>query len=125
MSIVKTITSIRLFGLFTSLALLSLSSQVYATSDLEQGLQFQSNGDLVSAENHFQVAAQAGSSEAQYQLGLLYVKGIGIDSSFVNAEILIQKAADQGHVLATEWLGLQAVSQAPSVEEEEDPEDDC
>jgi hypothetical protein len=99
---------------------------VHATTDLEQGLQAQSNGELASAAKYFQTAAEAGNSEGQYQLGLLYAQGIGIEADFANAKILIQKAADQGHILATEWLGLQNLSAAPAwEEEEEDPEDDC
>ena len=126
MSIIKTIVCASSFSFFSSLALLPLSSQVHAISELEQGFQAQSKSDLTSAANYFLTAAQAGSSEAQYQLGLLYVQGIGIDSNLVKAKILIQKAADQGHLLATKWLSLQTISAATGGEDEdEDPEDDC
>tara|TARA_B110000495_G_C22886736_1_gene517143 strand:- start:237 stop:617 length:381 start_codon:yes stop_codon:yes gene_type:complete len=126
MKIINIIVRAGVFSVCTSLGLLPLSSQVHATTDLEQGLQAQSNGELASAAKYFQTAAEAGNSEGQYQLGLLYAQGIGIEADFANAKILIQKAADQGHILATEWLGLQNLSAAPAwEEEEEDPEDDC
>jgi hypothetical protein len=81
---------------------------------------------LKAAATHFQTAAQTGSSEAQYQLGMLYVQGIGVEENLENAKTLVQQAASQGHVLATEWLSAHVVSVTPSVEEEEeDPEDDC
>ena len=127
----KPITRIIRAGVFsfcTSLTLLTLSTQVIAITDLQQGLQAQNNGDLAGAANYFQTAAQAGSSEGQYQLGLLYAQGIGIKVDLANAKILKQKAADQGHILASQWLGMQAVSTSSAweeEEEEEDPEDDC
>jgi TPR repeat protein len=55
---------------------------------------------------------------------MLYVQGTGVEENLENAKILVQQAASQGHVLATEWLSEHVVSAAPSVEEE-DPEDDC
>lgn len=114
------------FSFCTSLALLTLSTQVIAISDLKQGLQAQNNGDLAGAANYFQTAAQAGSSEGQYQLGLLYAQGIGTEADLANAKLLMQKAADQGHILASEWLSMQAISASSAwEEEEEDPEDDC
>jgi TPR repeat protein len=128
MNRLKLIARAGAFSFCTSLALLSLSSQVHAITDLEQGLQAQSDGNLKAAATHFQVAAQTGSSEAQYQLGMLYVQGIGVEENLENAKTLVQQAASQGHVLATEWLSAHVVSVTPSVEEEEeeeDPEDDC
>ena len=97
---------------------------MHAITDLEQGLQAQSDGNFEAAAKHFQTATQTGSSEAQYQLGMLYAQGIGIEENLENAKILVQQAASQGHVLATEWLSEHFVSAAPSAEEE-DPEDDC
>ena len=114
------------FGFCTLLTLMTFSTQVVAISDLQQGLKAQNDGDLAGAASYFQTAAQAGSSEGQYQLGLLYAQGIGIKVDLANAKILMQKAADQGHILASEWLGMQAVPTLSSwEEEEEDPEDDC
>ena len=109
------------FGFCTLLTLMTFSTQVVAISDLQQGLKAQNDGDLAGAANYFQTAAQAGSSEGQYQLGLLYAQGIGIKVDLANAKILMQS-----HILASEWLGMQAVP-TPSAweEEEEDPEDDC
>ena len=124
MNRLKVIARAGAFSFCTSLVLLSLSSQVHAITDLEQALQAQSDGNWEAAAKHFQTAAQTGSSEAQYQLGMLYVQGTGVEENLENAKILVQQAASQGHVLATEWLSEHVVSAAPSVEEE-DPEDDC
>jgi TPR repeat protein len=126
MNRLKVIARAGAFSFCTSLVLLSLSSQVHAITDLEQALQAQSDGNLEAAAKHFQTAAQTGNSEAQYQLGMLYVQGTGVEENLENAKILVQQAASQGHVLATEWLSEHVVSVTPSVEEEEeDPEDDC
>jgi hypothetical protein len=128
MNRLKVIVRAGAFSFCTSLVLLSLSSQVHAITDLEQALQAQSDGNLEAAAKHFQTAAQTGSSEAQYQLGMLYVQGTGVEENLENAKTLVQQAASQGHVLATKWLSAHVVSVTPSVEEEEeeeDPEDDC
>ena len=102
MSIIKTIVCASSFGFFSSLALLPLSSQVHAISELEQGFQAQSKSDLTSAANYFLTAAQAGSSEAQYQLGLLYVQGIGIDSDMGSKGSRKEARSSEGSRTASE-----------------------
>ena len=126
MNIIKTAMRIGSLGVCTSIIVLALSGQAHAISDIDLGMQAKNDNDYLVAVSHFQKAAQAGSHEAQYQLGLLYAQGSGIAKDLTEATNLIQKAADQGHLLATAWLSQKVVS-TPTTEEdpEEEPEDDC
>jgi TPR repeat protein len=55
-------------------------------------------------------AAEAGSAEAQYQLGLMAADGIGGPRDDVAARGWFQKAAAQDHPGALEWMGAFAQS---------------
>tara|TARA_B110000263_G_scaffold245099_1_gene254134 strand:- start:523 stop:813 length:291 start_codon:yes stop_codon:yes gene_type:complete len=96
---------------------------VHATSDLERGFAAQNNGDFSSAASYFQTASESGNSEAQYQLGLLYAEGSGIEKNLSKAITLIQQASDTAHLLAIEWLTQH--DDLTTTSEEDDPEDDC
>jgi TPR repeat protein len=128
MQLIKTIIGSRILSTCTALAILSGAAQAHATSDLEQALDAQKNGNLSSAASYFSAASEAGSSEAQYQLGLLYAEGRGVEKNYAQAVVLIQQAADAGHSLAIEWIAQHRLVTATTEEEEEeedDPEDDC
>jgi uncharacterized protein len=57
-----------------------------------------------------QKAAEAGSAEAQFQLGLMAADGIGGPQDDVAARAWFQKAAAQNHPGALEWMGAFAQS---------------
>ena len=124
MHLIKTILRSQVVSTCTALAILATASQAHATSDLEQALDAQKNGNLSSAASYFSAASEAGSSEAQYQLGLLYAEGRGVEKNYAQAVVLIQQAADAAHSLAIEWIAQHRLVTA-TTEEEEDPEDDC
>ena len=50
-------------------------------------------------------AAEKGNPEAEYQLGLLYEKGCGVEKDYAKAVHWFQKAADKNHPMALYWLG--------------------
>ena len=49
-------------------------------------------------------AAESGYDKAQINLGIFYVKGIGVPKDYGKAEFWFQKAADQGNEKAAECL---------------------
>ena len=72
--------------------------------------------DLKKAGELYQKAKSLGSEradellkelepETQYQLGLKYMEGRGVDQDFSRARAWLLRAADQGHVEAMAWYG--------------------
>lgn len=64
-------------------------------------------------------------AEVQYQLGLCYLRGLGVDQDGAQAEAWLRRAADQGHVQARELLSSRAPEpkpQAPELTEETLPD---
>ena len=55
-------------------------------------------------------AAESGYDKAQINLGIFYVKGIGVPKDYGKAEFWFQKAADQGNEKAVGWLKFLAES---------------
>ena len=53
----------------------------------------------------YKKAAGAGSADAQYQIGNIYRRGLGVKQSNVHAIEWYQKAAKQGHEKARNKLG--------------------
>ena len=51
------------------------------------------------------VIANAGNADAQYLLGLFYVKGLGVPQDYAQAAAWYRKAADQGLADAQSSLG--------------------
>ena len=56
-------------------------------------------------EKEYTAKAKAGDVEAQYQLGLMYFEGNGVDQSEKKGEFWIRKAAEQGHPRAQNDIG--------------------
>ena len=48
--------------------------------------------------------AQAGDTEAQYDLGLMYYHGIGVERDIQESETWMRKAAEQGNADAQNFL---------------------
>ena len=63
------------------------------------------NRDPQKAFYLFRKAAQKGSPEAEYQLGLCYWSGLGIAQSWKHAKEWLTKASDHGHYRAMYELG--------------------
>ena len=62
-------------------------------------------GQYVKALSAWKRAAGAGSSEADFRIGLLYARGEGVVRSIPDAVIWYERAANKGHVEAQYRLG--------------------
>jgi len=58
----------------------------------------------LQAARYFEQAAIFGLVEAQYELALLYEKGMGVRTDSAKARSLYEKAAKQNHIEATEKM---------------------
>ena len=88
----------------SSIFLLLLSSTV-ALADYEDGVEAAFSGDYDTAFKEFTIAAEEGLSLAQYNLGILYFTGQGVDQDFDEAFEWTKRAAEQGHLDAQFNLG--------------------
>ena len=79
----------------TGLALLLWSGSSVA-ADVPAGLQAFRNGDYATAYREWKPAAERGQPDAQYNLGVLYMKGLGVRSDRQEAFRWFRLAADQG-----------------------------
>ena len=84
--------------------LLLLSSTV-ALADYEDGVEAAFAGDYDTAFKEFTIAAKEGLSLAQYNLGILYFTGQGVEQDFDEAFEWTKRAAEQGHLNAQFNLG--------------------
>ena len=75
-----------------------------AAVSFEAGLQAAQSGDALQALRHFQVLAAQGHDAAQYNLGLMYLNGLGVPVSAVQARYWLGQSAGQGYVKAKSLL---------------------
>lgn len=66
-------------------------------NDYNAGLEQLSAGDYIAAQRSFGLAAKRGNTDAQYQLGIIYLKGLGVNKSPEDAAYWFRKAAQNGH----------------------------
>lgn len=83
------------------LVLLSLSAE----ADYEDGVNAALAGDFETAFREFTIAAEEGLDLAQYNLGILYFTGQGVEQDFDAAFRWTEAAALQGHAAAQLNLG--------------------
>ena len=70
-------------------------------ADYEDGVNAAFNGDFETALYEFTLAAEKGLDLAQYNLGILYFTGQGVEKDTAEAFRWTEAAALQGHVAAT------------------------
>ncbi len=63
-------------------------------------------GDYATAPREFRVLAEQGMADAQYNLGIMYGNGHGVQQDYAEAVKWYRKAAEQGHAEAQNNLGL-------------------
>jgi uncharacterized protein len=63
-------------------------------------------GDYLTALRLIRSLANDGDAEAQFNLGLMYMTGKGVQQDYAAAVIWFQKAAEQGYALAQSNLGV-------------------
>ena len=76
-----------------------------AAADYEDGVNAALSGDFETAFREFTIAADAGLDLAQYNLGILYFTGQGVERDFEAAFRWTEAAALQGHAAAQLNLG--------------------
>jgi TPR repeat protein len=76
-----------------------------AEADYEDGVNAAFSGDFETAFKEFFIAAEEGLSLAQYNLGILYFTGQGVEQNFDEAFKWTKAAAEQGHLNAQFNLG--------------------
>lgn len=68
--------------------------------DFSSGVALYEQRDFPAAAAAFRKAAEQGKSDAQFNLGLMYLKGEGVAQNYVEAKALFEKAALQNNVRA-------------------------
>lgn len=83
-----------------------LLSSTLATAGLQAGLEALGRGDYGAALEEFRVAAEKGDDAAEYNLGLLYEKGLGVEQDHDAALRWYRKGAQKGYAPSWYSLGL-------------------
>ena len=76
------------------------------TTQFEQAAAAYQAGNYNQAFRLWQLLAQQGDAEAQYNLGVMYEKGQGVEQNYQQALAWYQKAANQGVAMAQYSLGV-------------------
>jgi TPR repeat protein len=76
-----------------------------ARADVAAGMQAFKNKDYAGAFREWKAAAEAGQAEAQFDLGVLYAQGLGVQRDLTAAERWYRKSAEQGNAEAEFALG--------------------
>ncbi|MEG0342305.1 MAG: tetratricopeptide repeat protein [Acinetobacter sp.] len=74
--------------------------EMLTTANIKKGQVIDGNSYFVSVVN----AAKNGDSKAQFDLGVFYFRGIGVEQDYLQALEWFNKAADQGHGRAKEYV---------------------
>lgn len=86
------------------LSILLLASISFADT-FEDGLKAYKSGDYKKALSVWTPLANKGNASAQYNLGVMYEKGIGVDQDYKEVAKWYKLSAKQGHALAQYNLG--------------------
>src|SRR5262245_27286667 len=91
-------------GLTLAAALSLLSSP--ARAGLKEGVAAYEAGNLPLAYKEFRAAAEKGEADCQFNLALMYEKGIGVAQDEKEAVVWYRKSAEQGNSNAQFNLGV-------------------
>lgn len=75
-----------------------------AEANFQAGLNAAQSGDAMQALRHFQVLAAQGHDAAQYNLGLMYLNGVGVPVDANQARYWLRQSAGQGYGKAKELM---------------------
>ena len=87
-------------------ACLALGLGAPALADLERGYAAWDRGDYNAAVREWRDLANSGNADAQFNMAQAYRLGRGVEQNAAQAEILMAKAAAQGHIQAIDTYGL-------------------
>ena len=82
---------------FLIASLLFLATALPAAADFETGLEAFRNGDYKTVFTLWEPLAKAGAPEAQFSLGILYRRGLGVEPDYRQAMGWFERAAGRGH----------------------------
>lgn len=77
------------------LALLIIATAAAHAGPLEEGVTAHKSGQFGKALSLFRRLAEGGNAPAQYNLGILYANGDGVERNYAEAISWFRKAADQ------------------------------
>ncbi len=81
-------------------------ASISALADYDEGLRAYRIRDYTTAIREFKIAGERGNTEAQYYLGNMFVRGMGVNQSDKEAMRWFSAAADQGHPASQFNVGL-------------------
>jgi hypothetical protein len=93
----------RPFKHLVALSIITLSGftlQSVSAGDFEDGVALYEQQEFTEAAKSFQSAANKGNADAQFNLGLMYLNGEGIEQDYQKARALFQQSAEQNNVRA-------------------------
>lgn len=86
--------------------LLSLASSNLIAADFASGLDAFDQGEYKKAFAEFKTLAEGGNVRAEYRLGIMYAKGLGVPRDYEPAAMWLRKSAEQGYASAEDDLGV-------------------
>jgi len=89
-----------------ALFLLFLACPVASAADFAQGLDALDRGDYATARKEIKPLADSGNARAQYRMGTMFAKGLGVPLDYKQAANWLSKAAAQGNADAQNDLGV-------------------
>ncbi len=95
-------------GLLVSASLIAAATT--ARADFDSGWQAYQRGDFALAIAEWRPLAEQGHARAQYNMGVIYDEGRGVDPSRARAMEWWTKAADQGMATAQHNLALMHIA---------------
>ncbi|MFZ6720722.1 tetratricopeptide repeat protein [Undibacterium sp. Ji49W] len=93
-----------LLPLLAVLATFSMAPLSHA-DDFKDGVAYYEQGDFPSAAESFRAAANKGNADAQFNLGLMYLNGEGIEQDYKQAMSWFEQSASKDNVRAQVNLG--------------------
>ncbi len=77
-----------------------------AWAGLDEGMAAAKRGDHATALREWRPLAEQGNAKAQFFLGVMYDRGLGVTQDYAEAVRWYRKAAEQGHAEAQHDLGV-------------------
>ena len=86
------------FPIALVLSFVGLSAPAWA--DFQAGVDAYNRGDYASAMREWRPLAEQGNADAQFNVGVLYAKGLGVPPNYIQARQWYKQAAAQGYAKA-------------------------
>lgn len=91
---------------------------IIACSEYRQARSAYEAGDYVKAFQIFKALSEAGDNQAQYDLSLMYLQGIGTSKNIEQGWVWMNRAAEKGNIQAMLELGVR-YQKSPNLENSE------